>query len=64
MTREINGHRPEVWLPRMAQLAQRDLPAPSPGEQAQPWPAAGFNGDIVEEWGRQSFPASDPPANW
>lgn len=20
--------------------------------------------DIVDEWGTQSFPASDPPANW
>ena len=20
--------------------------------------------DIVDQWGKQSFPASDPPANW
>jgi hypothetical protein len=24
----------------------------------------GRSTDIVEEWGLQSFPASDPPANW
>jgi len=23
-----------------------------------------YSTDIVDEWGTQSFPASDPPANW
>ena len=31
-----------------------------PGETA----ATGPTIDIVEEWGLQSFPASDPPTNW
>lgn len=28
------------------------------------WSRAECRVDIVDEWGRQSFPASDPPANW
>ncbi len=41
---------------------------PAPGARAQSHradaPLPGLHDDIVEEWGRQSFPASDPPANW
>jgi hypothetical protein len=45
--------RPETRSPRVAvielQAAAIDIGPPV---------------DIVEEWGMQSFPASDPPANW
>jgi hypothetical protein len=27
-------------------------------------PAWDVTWDIVDQWGAQSFPASDPPANW
>jgi len=27
-------------------------------------PAWDLSWDIVDQWGAQSFPASDPPANW
>lgn len=38
-----------------------DGPIPTQLRKARP---TGPHIDIVEEWGVQSFPASDPPMNW
>jgi len=42
-------------------------PAPEPDQTLRPQPvvtADPDDQDAVDEWGRQSFPASDPPQNW
>ena len=44
--------------PEPAEVAVVDLPVAPAARRDTPL------SDIVEEWGIQSFPASDPPANW
>jgi hypothetical protein len=37
--------------------------ADAPADRLNVWGGRDFD-DIVDEWGAQSFPASDPPSNW
>lgn len=42
---------------------KRPDPAPHPTEAA-PYSHRDEQPEIVEEWGEESFPASDPPQSW
>jgi hypothetical protein len=52
--RRVNGHR------------FRPVPTLAPRDVEVVVEPVDFEGgpDLVHEWGLQSFPASDPPANW
>jgi hypothetical protein len=57
------ANQPQTEMPSVAadrdQMLRRRRPARAPEASSVPPPL-----DIVDEWGQQSFPASDPPANW
>jgi len=63
-----SSSEPPVGIPVLAQAVESlrrrwpsvgTLPAVPTGDEDD-----GPGWDIVEEWGLQSFPASDPPSNW
>jgi len=54
--RRTNGHRSRPWsAPALAHHRAEIAVEPVVPERGT---------DVVHEWGLQSFPASDPPANW
>ena len=50
--------------PAIRQVRAHTYPAPVVDEARELLVEPAASLDIVEEWGVQSFPASDPPANW
>lgn len=53
----VNGHPvPPLLVSPVASRLVEIVVEPVGGDDVAP--------DIVQEWGEQSFPASDPPSNW
>ena len=51
-------------LPAIRKMRPHTHRAPVVEEVSESFPEPTARVDIVEEWGLQSFPASDAPANW
>jgi hypothetical protein len=56
-------HSPGSKLSPAPTLIASFLTGPAPPRRARLATDPDFD-DIVDEWGTQSFPASDPPSNW
>ena len=46
----------ELGRPMAMEPVETSVVTPASTHQRNDW--------VVDEWGQQSFPASDPPANW
>ena len=53
----------DLHLPALDAPVDRTRTALAPRRPATAEPVVPVR-DVVEEWGKQSFPASDPPSNW